>query len=97
MNERQRLTEKAKAIWDEMLRYDFDFDFVLDEYGTTKASAEQDAEHMLEGEKGEGYRDDIYEALRELHFTEEEISGINQACLENRMQEMLVEELKNRL
>jgi len=90
------IEEVAERLWSETLRTDFDFDFVLDEYGTTKASAEDDADHILEGEKGEGYRDDIYDALRELHFTEEEIRGINQACLEARMREMLAEELKSR-
>jgi len=92
MNERQRLTEKAKAIWDEMLSHDFDFDFVLDEYGTTKASAEQDAEHMLEGENGIGYRSQIFE-----NFKNEEIGFIDIDSLKAYMQEALVRELKARL
>ena len=92
MNERQRLTEKAKAIWDEMLRTDFDFDFVLDEYDTTKASAEQDAEHMLEGENGIGYRSQIFE-----NFKNEEIGFIDIDSLKAYMQKSLAEALKNRL
>lgn len=92
MNERQRLTEKAKAIWDEMLRMDFDFDFVLDEYEPTKASAEQDVEHMLEGESGVGYRTQIFE-----NFKNEEIGFIDIDSLKAYMQEALVRELKARL
>jgi len=92
MNERQRLTEKAKAIWDEMLRYDFDFDFVLDEYDTTKASAEQDAEHMLEGENGAGYRTQIFES-----FNNEEIEFIDIDALKAYMQSALAKALVARL
>ena len=92
MNERQRLTEKAKETWDEMLSHDFDFDFVLDEYDTTKASAEQDAEHMLEGESGVGYRSQIFES-----FKNEELGFIDIEALKAYMQKSLAEALKNRL
>jgi len=92
MDKRQRLTEKAKETWDEMLRTDFDFDFMLGEYDTTKASAEQDAEHMLEGENGIGYRSQIFE-----NFKNEEIGFIDIDSLKAYMQEALVVELKKRL
>ena len=92
MDKRQRLTEKAKETWDEMLRTDFDFDFVLDEYGTTKESAEADAEHMLEGEGGIGYRSQIFES-----FKNEEIEFVDIDALKAYMQEALVRELKARL
>ena len=91
------IEEVAERLWDEILRTDFDFDFLLGEYTTTEASAEADAEHMLQGGAGEGYRGQVYEALRELHFSEEEIRGMNQAHLTARMQEALVRELKARL
>ena len=60
------IEEVAERLWSETLRTDFDFDFVLDEYGTTKASAEDDADHILEGEKGEDpahFRDSLYLSL----------------------------------
>lgn len=90
------IEEVAEGLWYEMLRTDFDFDSLISEYDSTEASAEADAEHMLQ-EEGEGYRDQIYEALRELYFSKEEIRGIDQARLTARMQEMLAEALKARL
>ena len=97
MTEKMTVSQMAERLWDEILRTDFDFDFLISEYDSTEASAEADAEHMLQGGAGEGYRDQIYESLRELHFSEEEIRGMNQACLTARMQEMLAEALKARL
>ena len=94
MNDKERLTEKAKETWDEMLRTDFDFDFVLDEYGTTKESAEADAEHMLEGENGVGYRSQIFECLPTKN---EELEFIDIDALKAYMQKSLAEALKNRL
>ena len=89
---RKELTDKAKEVWDNMLCYEFDFDFVLDEYETTKESAEADAEHMLEGEDGVGYRSQIFEC-----FKNEEIGFIDIDALKAYMQSALAKALGARL
>ena len=94
MNERMTEQQMAERLWDITLEYQIDWDFIMEEYNVTEASLNEDAKAILEGEKGEGYRNDIYSALEENHYDPKEVE---QGKLMAYTQETLVVELKKRL
>ncbi|OQA94188.1 MAG: hypothetical protein BWY23_02799 [Spirochaetes bacterium ADurb.Bin218] len=94
MTEKMTVSQMAEKLWEIAMDYTLDWAFIMEEYKVTEASIEEDAKAILEGENGEGYRNDIYSALEEEGYDPKEVE---QDKLEAYMQATLIVELKRRL